>query len=158
MKKDFEVIFVIFLFILIIFVFFLKKKTTPKQDFGFVSENQVFNLTKGQKFIFKDDDSEFEITFLKVIRDNRCPRNSTCMVPGIAVIELEISKGNQKNTIRLVKSKMNASFDYEYKNLEEFFEFDNYKLIFLDLEPYPIKEFNNIFKTNYRAQFKIEKL
>jgi hypothetical protein len=158
MKKDFEIIFVIFLFILIIFMFFIKKKATPKQDFGFVSENQVFNLTKGQKFIFKDDDSEFEITFLNVIRDTRCPKNFNCMKPGEAVIEIEVSSGTQKNTVRLVNSKINASFDYEYKNLEEFFEFDNYKLIFLDLEPYPIKEFNNIFKTNYRAQFKIEKL
>jgi len=158
MKKDFEVIFVIFLFILIIFVFFLKKKTTPKQDFSFISINQIFNLIKGQKVIFKDNNFEFEITFLNVIRDTRCPKNFNCMKPGEAVIEIEISSGTQKNTVRLVNSKINASFDYEYKNLEEFFEFDNYKLIFLDLKPHPIKEFNNIFKTNYRAQFKIEKL
>ena len=157
MKKDFEIIFVIFLFILIIFMFFIKKKATPKQDFGFVSENQVFNLTKGQKFIFKDDDSEFEITFLNVIRDTRCPKNFNCMKPGEAVIEIEVSSGTQKNTVHLVNSKINASFDYEYKDLEEFFDVGYYRISFLELDPYPGKKFNDIAKTKYTAHFKIEK-
>jgi hypothetical protein len=129
-------------------VFFLKKKTTPKQDFSFISINQIFNLIKGQKFIFKDDDSEFEITFLKVIRDNRCPRNSTCMVPGIAGIELEISSGTQKNTVRLVDSKIKASFDYEYKDLEEFFDVGYYRIRFLSLDPYPEKNSMTFIKQN----------
>jgi len=157
MKKDFEIIFVVFLFILIIFMFFIKKKVTPKQDFGFVSENQVFNLTKGQKFIFKDNNSEFEITFLNVIRDTRCPKNFNCMKPGEAVIEIEISSGTQKNTVRLVNSKINASFDYEYKDLEEFFDLGYYRISFLELDPYPEKKFNDIYKTKYTAHFKIEK-
>jgi hypothetical protein len=157
MKKGFEVVFVVFLFILIIFMFFIKKKATQKQDFSFVSENQVFNLTKGQKVIFKDNDFEFEITFLDVIRDTRCPKNFNCMKPGEAVIELGVLSGTQKSTVRLVNSKINASFDYEYKDLEEFFDLGYYRIRFLGLDPYPEKEFNDISKIKYTAHFQVEK-
>ena len=160
MKKGVEitfVIFVIFLFILIVFMFFIKKKTAQKQDFSFISINQIFNLTKGQKVIFKDNTFEFEITFLNVIRDTRCPKSANCMKPGEAVIELEILKGDKKDIVRLVDSKVKASFDYEYKHLEEFFDIDSYRLKFLGLDPYPEKKFNDISKTKYTAQFKIEK-
>jgi len=95
---------------------------------------------------------EFEIRFVDVLNDSRCPKNVNCVRAGEAKIIVEVFKGDEfveKHLIEITPST------YLYNPYPIVFSSDNSVLKAFNLMPYPIDGIS-IKKEDYYLQLVIE--
>ena len=105
-------------------------------------ERQKVRINTQKKF----SKSKLSIKFVSLIEDARCPQDVQCIQAGNAKIEIEISKGNQKETFEI-----NTNLGPKGAT------FDGYAVELADLTPAPRSNIR-INKNGYVATFAVSRL
>lgn len=114
------------------------------------AEAGVIRLVEKQNIFLEKE--QVNITFNKVIEDNRCPMNARCIWIGFATVEIEIMSTYSRPS----KLKISTIDDKE-KNLTNYFEFNGRKYTLANLYPANSTEVGfEELKGKYVVDIKIE--
>lgn len=106
---------------------------------------EEFSISVGQTIAITDEN--LEITFLQVLRDNRCARDVVCITAGEVVCLIQISQNEFPNNVELAQPGL--YYDYSEES------FGGYNYIF-KIDPYP--ELDKIISSDeYRILLTIRK-
>ena len=97
--------------------------------------NKNFPLRINQTAVLEEKD--FQIKFLEITEDSRCPSDVDCFWAGQVIAKLQ-SKNNAEISLKTQEEKI----------------IENYKVQLLDIQPYP-KTSQKIESTNYIATLRI---
>lgn len=123
---------------------------------------QEMELKRGQEMRIEVDGGmerggyDFQIKFLTVTQDYRCPNRMQCVEPGIAEVVLDISRSTDLHCI----GKQHTLYAYgKLSNRENHkVEYANCQIELIALKPYSETEFfRDIHKIDYTSLIKVEK-
>lgn len=131
-----------------------KKKThwqSKNLEVSKTLEKPIIRLKEGENQFLKD--KQMNITFRKVISDNRCPTNAKCVSAGNAIVEIEVMMATSRpKNIKLSTDDINA----EIKNSTIF---SDYIIKLENLYPSHSKEIDfEKLKGKYWVELSIEKI
>ena len=111
---------------------------------------EVYELSVNDIFEFEN----YEIRFVDVLSDSRCPKMAMCIVAGEAIVFLEIVKNNKKLTTKTLQFTPSLFLPNNKGNI---FNSEFIKITGVELYPHPISD-NNISKSDYKLKLIFEEL
>jgi len=111
-----------------------------------VETGEEFELAIGQSASIEG--KQFEIKFVEVLTDNRCPANAICVWQGEATCLVEITVGETIFQKVLLQSGQSAGYSVS--------DFQDYRIVFR-IEPYPLDD-NPIAGSDYRLKLMIDNI
>lgn len=119
---------------------------------AFKQDENTVRLPEGKNIFIKD--KQFNISFNKVVSDNRCPMNARCIWAGDATVEIEL----MSTTSRPKKFKLSTG-DLRDKSKTRFAYFDGYKFTLENLYPSTTNDMNfEKLKGYYVIDVKVENI
>ncbi|WP_299114007.1 hypothetical protein [uncultured Winogradskyella sp.] len=108
------------------------------------------NISIGKSFAFND----YEIRFVDVLSDSRCPKAVMCIVAGEAVVKVKIYKSGKRIIEKTLTFTPTVFLPNSKGNL---YDTELLKVTGVALYPYPVAD-NQIQKENYSLKLLIEEL
>ncbi len=104
-----------------------------------------FTLSEGKSAVWALKD--FDMVFIGVTADSRCPENTQCIWAGQVTVKIAVSEGNQTDTLLL------STPVYDGRGASNNVDFQGVNIRLIDVTPYP--KLNPPAKVNYEASFEV---
>ena len=112
--------------------------------------SEVYQLSINDSFEFDD----YEIRFVDVLSDSRCPKMAMCIVAGHADVVVDIYKRNIKIEAKTIRFTPTI---YLPNNKGNIFNSEFIKITGVELYPHPISD-NSFAKSDYKLKLVFEEI
>lgn len=111
---------------------------------------EYYTISIGESFAFDG----YEIKFVDVLSDNRCPKAVMCVVAGEANVVLELYKGNVKVSSNNLRFTPTIYLPHSKGNI---YNSEFVKVTGVELFPHPISD-NDMPKSDYKLKLLFEEI